>query len=601
MRTAFKIFGIISLAVLNGLHCRAQTFLLVEEFKKQSKILNSNGVAVADYDLDGDLDIYVTSAEEYDQSDPTTWSRLLKNEGVSGYKDATIFSRLINNQGGARKGAMGAHMGASWGDYDNDGYPDLFLSNNGFDFLWHNEGDGKFANVTEVADVAGCSGCYSSNGVWWDYDQDGDLDLYVSQWIGRNRFYRNDGDNVFTDISVITGLDDLGLTWTSLPIDLDRDGLQDLYLVNDKGENRFFRNLGNDDFVDLTAEVGLEDIGDGMGVAVGDYNNDGFFDIYVTQIHYFHPNPFFVNDGTGVFTNMAKELRLDDTGWGWGVRFFDTDHDLDEDIYVVNGFDSPIAEGDRNMFFENLGSEIFTNVAPNTGLNGIEYAMGLEVFDYDNDGDYDMLVANRDANMSLFKNTVLERGGENINWIKIELEGSTSNRNAFGSEVRIRCDGNFYYRHYSGTNLLGQSIIPVHFGLSSHIKVDEIVVTWPNGEKEFVEDVQANQLVHLKQGTLRKKVVTGIGDEAIDASVSIYPNPFSDRIDIQFNEPVYGSVVFRLTNTLGQLIHLEEKNIAESDGLTIQLTDLGSGLISGMYFYSLISSKGHKTGSLLKR
>ena len=396
------ILGLILLGLFCSKDVTGQNFHQNEAFKSQSTIRNANGVAVADYDQDGDLDIFITSADEYNEGDPTTWSRLLRNDKNLGFYDVTIESNLINDQVGARDGEMGAHMGASWGDYDNDGFPDLYLTNRGYNILWHNDGNGQFSNVTDETNVAGCFGCYSSNAVWWDYDLDGDLDLYVSNWVGENYFYRNDGNNQFTDISAVTGLNDRGLSFTSLPIDLNRDGRQDLYVINDNGDNNFYRNLGDDTFKEVTEEVGLTDKGDGMGLAVGDYNNDGAFDVYVTNIHFFHPNPFFINDGTGVFTNQSVQLGIEDTGWGWGARFFDADHDLDEDLYVVNGYNSDIAEGDRNVFFENQNGQ-FSDVAPSIGLNNIEYAMGLEVFDYDRDGDLDMLVANRDAFPGFYK------------------------------------------------------------------------------------------------------------------------------------------------------------------------------------------------------
>ena len=213
-------------------------------------------------------------------------------------------------------------MGASWGDYDNDGFPDMFISNYGMDELWHNEGDGTFKNVTEIAQVQGCAFCYSSNAVWWDYDLDGDLDLYVSDWLKENRFFRNDGEHQFSDISVLTGLNDRRHTFSSLPFDVDGDGLLDLYIINDIGENRFFWNRGKENFIEATSQVGLTNRGNGMGVDVCDYNNDGFFDIYVTNIFSYVPNPFFVNNGKSAFVDQAQELGIDDTGWGWGTRFF---------------------------------------------------------------------------------------------------------------------------------------------------------------------------------------------------------------------------------------------------------------------------------------
>ena len=192
---------------------------------------------------------------------------------------------------------MGDRMGASWGDYDNDGYPDLFLSNDGQDELWHNEGNGQFKNVTYGSGTTGCMDCYSSNGLWWDYDLDGDLDLYVSDWLKKNRLHRNEGNGTFVDMSAFSGLDDEGNTWAAIPIDVNKDTFPDLYVVNDFGESRFFINGKNGKFSDSTKYYKLENLGDGMGIDVCDYNGDGNFDIYVTNIYDRLPNPFFVGSG----------------------------------------------------------------------------------------------------------------------------------------------------------------------------------------------------------------------------------------------------------------------------------------------------------------
>lgn len=589
-----------------------QSFEAVADFPTQGKLNNANGIAVADYDLDGDLDIYIVASEVYDENDPLTWSKLLRNDGEAGFTDVTEAAKLINRSPAARSGSMGSKMGASWGDYDNDGYPDIFLSNYGFDELWHNEGNGQFTNVTDIAKVEGCPGCYSSNAVWWDHDKDGDLDLYVSDWIKENRFYRNDGNHIFTDISEATGLDDKGHTWASLPIDIDQNGLVDLYVINDVGHNRFYRNHGIERFEEATYDVGLIDEGDGMGVTVGDFNQDGFFDIYLTNIHYFHPNPFFINNGDGTFSNHAADLKIEDTGWGWGARFFDTDHDLDEDLYVVNGFTSPIAEGDRNFFFENNTCS-FSNVGPAARVNDEEQAMGLEVFDYDLDGDQDMLVGKRNAPLKLYKNRTMEIVGGDKNWIQIELEGTVSNRNAFGSIVKIRCNGKDYFRYHSGVNLMGQSIQPIHFGLDAHQQVDEIEITWPTGAKEYLQAVAANQIIHLTEGTMASHSATVAQPDTIDPceasivpkleklnTVSVFPQPFTDEFELRFSTPIAGEISLQLSNTLGQVVYQQTENTALTTQLKVAFTNYFN-FSSGTYFYYLKTPSGSHTGTLVKQ
>lgn len=576
----------------------AQSFELVSEFDDMCDLQDANGVTVADYDLDGDLDVFVVSIHRYEVGNDQTWSRLLRNDGEDGFKDVTDESLLRDQNESIRTGWMGDRMGASWGDYDNDGYPDLFLANNGNDALWRNKGNGQFENVTKVSGVQGCPDCYSSNGLWWDYDLDGDLDLYVSDWLRVNRQYRNEGDGTFTDVSVSTGLNDTSKTWTSLPIDINKDTFPDLYVVNDFGDNFLFMNNGRGEFHEATKEYGLEDDGDGMGVDICDCNNDGNFDIYVTNIYRHRPNPFFVGSGEGLFNELAKDLGIENTGWGWGARFFDANHDMDEDLYVVNGMNLSAGRGDRNVFFENKEGS-FHNVANGLGLDNATEARGLEVFDYDLDGDIDMLVANRGDHPSFYKNMLMESEKDDANWIQIWLEGTTSNKNGLGSVVSISCQGQKYIRHHSGTNLFGQSIKPVHFGLAHHTAVDEIEVTWPNGTKEYFTGIESNQMVRLVEGTGETEtiVVVGIDNESIEA-FKVFPNPFKNEINITTGGKDLHWMEFSMVDISGRQVYYEKRSVEGNVNTNIQLHD--SGIRSGLYFYSVITPAGKKTGTLIK-
>ena len=204
------------------------------------------------------MDIFLVSIHKFQQGNSQTWSRLIRNNGQGEFEDVTEESNLLFHNETLRKGWMGDRMGGSWGDYDNDGYPDLFLSNDGQDELWHNEGNGQFKNVTNDSGTTGCMDCYSSNGLWWDYDLDGDLDLYVSDWLKKNRLHRNEGNGTFVDMSAFSGLDDEGNTWAAIPIDVNKDTFPDLYVVNDFGESRFFINSVNGKFSDSTRYYKLE-------------------------------------------------------------------------------------------------------------------------------------------------------------------------------------------------------------------------------------------------------------------------------------------------------------------------------------------------------
>lgn len=571
----------------------AQHFESIPDFANQSNLTNTTGVSVADYDLDGDLDIYLVASQAFDPTDSMTWSRLLRNENGQGFTDVTLSAQVINLQAENKEGTMGAKMGASWGDYDRDGYPDLFLSNNGPDELWHNEGDGTFRNVTQEAGVAGCAFCYSANAVWWDYDKDGDLDVYVSDWLKANRMYDNTGDGTFLDISESSGLDDAGHSFSSIPIDLNDDGLLDLYVVNDIGENVCYQQLESGKFIDRTMAFGLNNHGNGMGVAICDYNLDGFFDLYVTNIHEYVPNPFFVNDSTGPFTDQAAALGIENTGWGWGARFFDTDHDMDEDLYVVNGFDSPIAEGDRNHFFRYQNGR-FEDVSEEVGLNDIAWGMGLEAFDYDLDGDLDMVVGNREAASVLYSNQSTQKEGKH-NWLQISLIGTKSNPHGWGAKVQFSCGQFQQYRYHSGVNLFGQSIQPLHVGLGDHDQVDQIMISWPSGLEEVFGPFAANQFLSLQEGQglpLSPPLQFG--------SAEIFPNPFQQQLWIQAAGQEPEEIHLSLVDQLGRLVFDQGYSMSAEQQL-IPLFPDNFQLEAGIYIYH-IQQHGHtRTGKLLKQ
>ena len=606
MKTSLISFFLTLLAA--AVPALAQDFLRVEQEAGLGHVTNNHGVSVADYDQDGDLDIFLVGYDAFDHSDGTTWNRLLSNDGDGTFEDVTIqagFENQYVNTG--IPAARGEKMGASWGDYDNDGYPDLFLTNSREDQLYHNEGNGTFVDVTGQAGVASCFNCYSGSGLWWDHDRDGDLDLYVSQLKGDNVMYENTGDSdgsgqvTFVDITQLTNLAGFGITWASVPLDLDKDGFLDLYLVNDNQENQLFENrFGSNWYIENAAAYKLNDEGAGMGVTVGDYNNDGLFDIYVTNIFNHHPNPLFTYIGNPRrFDDLADEMGVADTGWGWGTKFFDCDHDGDEDLYAVNGVEpdqvlfGDVQEDVNNFFFKNLfmeGTESFVDWSVASKTDELANARGLEVFDYDNDGDLDMVVANTVEAPFLFRNELIVAGQtqSDKNWIKMWLEGTLSNRDAIGTEVKITIDGNSYYRWYTGAGFFSQSLTPVHFGLASAEQIDEIQVTWPLGLKETFFNIPVNQTIRIREGD--NNITTAVEDEIADRSVKLnnFPNPFYNSTTIQLNlpKPGYaprGDVELSIFSVLGKKVYQIEKAHYGEGVLEITWDEIGN-IDAGIYY-----------------
>ncbi|MEQ9289383.1 MAG: FG-GAP-like repeat-containing protein [Cyclobacteriaceae bacterium] len=563
-----------------------QGFEHIRTLGQKSEIQKGNGISVADYDNNGSLDVYIVAAEAYDPLDRSTWNRLLKNVNGS-FVDATEQSGLLHFQYNQNKPAeMGIKMGASWGDFNNDGYPDLFLTNYGLDQLWENNGDGTFTDITENAGVAGCE-CYSSSSVWWDYNVDGKLDLYVSDWNQPNRLFRNDGEGRFSDVSTESNLA-VGLqTWTALPIDVNYDTYPDLYLMNDFADNDLFVNQKDGTFLEATKEYRLNDIGHGMGVDVCDLFGDGDFDIYLTNIWQEHPNPFFVNKGIG-FRNEWLHRGFKDAGWGWGVRFLDMDHDTDEDMYLVNQQHFLANGPDYNRLFVASDNK-FEESASKYGVNNENDGRGLVVFDYNNDGDLDMAFTNWGHSPVLYSNTIEKKG----NWIKVDLEGTKSNRNAFGAVLKIKTGEKLQHRLNHGANFLGQDIKPLHFGLGNSGSIDELVIFWPSGLIEKVYGIGANQSVKFVEGqqqevigetygSMKKPVVATIDNESQVFTWKAYPNPFSDHVKIQFSGVLQGEVGVEIVGVSG-VVYFSRKYKMQGAPLEIIVPEVKT-LTKGIYF-----------------
>lgn len=581
LRACIVLLGLVGVITTE---LQAQHFRLVTDEAGLSAATKSNGVAVADYDRDGDLDVYLVAYPQYDAAQEDTWNRLFRNNGDGTFSDMTETAGVQSRQAGFINGQMGNKFGAAWGDYDNNGFPDLFLSQIGPDLLFHNNGDGTFSDVTATARVAGSNdNSNDSSALWWDCDDDGDLDLYVSSWAGQNRMYENLGNGTFADRTVASKLGDIGQTWTSIPIDANRDGRLDLYVVNDFGANRYYVNNGHNIFTEATADYGLEDNGHGMGVAIGDVNNDGIFDIYLTNDAAYFPNPLFMGEPDGSFTEQAIAMGVSDAEWAWGTEFFDYDNDGDVDLYAVNGF--PVARG-KNYLFTNLlteqGQATFEDRSAVSGANGERDARGLAVFDYDLDGKLDLLVANWNGPPYLYRNE-----SEAGNWLLLDLVGTTSNRNAFGATVSFVVGDQAYHRHHDGTEFLGQSVAPIHVGVGEATLIDSLIVRWPNGTAEYFTQLAVNQRLSIMEG---QGVSTAVEDAPLPrnalALLGSAPNPFRQSITLSFHIPNASTVELKLYNVLGQEV-LSRQDYFTSSGqhsFSIEGTNLKGG---GVYLYRL--------------
>jgi enediyne biosynthesis protein E4 len=492
------------------------------------------GVALLDYNNDGLLDIFLVnggrltdpmpSPESFDRHDPRYWNRLYRQNKDGGFTDVTEQAGLAN----AGDGNYG--MGVAVGDYDNDGYPDLYVTSYGKNILYHNNGDGTFTDVTAKAGVA--AGGWSVSAGFFDYDNDGKLDLFVTrymEWDTRHSkdcggnfhtycppeefpsttsiLYHNNGDGTFTDVSQRSGIAAkkgraLGVAFA----DYDGDGFTDIFVANDGMQQYLFHNNGNGTFTESGLEAGtaLSEDGrrlSGMGVVFQDYDNDGRPDIIVTEL----PREIYGvyhNDGGGSFSYRSLETGLgvlSSGSSGWGIGLEDFDNDGWKDLFVAQGhvldnvehidpslhyLELPLVAINHNGRFERADSG---SPAPAAGR-------GAAFGDLNNDGWEDVVMTSLGGHPQVLLNHG-GNGGAKAHWVVISLRGTRSNRDGFGARVQV--NGQTRYATSAGS-YLSASDKRLHFGLGAAEKA-KIDVVWPSGIHQTVNDVPADQFLELRE------------------------------------------------------------------------------------------------------
>ena len=511
------------------------------------------GAAFFDYDGDHDLDIY-----------------LVNGAALPGYQALRPpVNALYENLGRAfvEVGAVagvddaGYGMGCAAADYDNDADLDLYLSNYGANVLYRNEGSGKFTDVTAAAAVGDSS--WSTSCAFLDYDNDGDLDLYVANYVhyeleyalrdlepylagmqkagsevprtyqhprnfpgAEDRLWRNKGDGLFEDVTAAAGLADtlwnegrgLGVVAT----DYDNDGDVDLYVANDAVRNFLYRNNADGTFAEIGALAGVAYGVDGqreagMGVDAGDYDNDGYMDLVVTNFEQ-EPASLYRNNGRGFFPHVSYLTgvglpSLKDLSFGTG--FVDYDNDGYQDLFIASGhvldniafFDKSTSYEQQNMLLRNQGPDRqgryrFADVSNRSGAGMLlrRASRGTAFGDYDDDGDVDILVGNIGRRPNLLRND----GGNGHNWLQIKTIGRQSNRDGIGARILVRTGELFQVRevraHYS---YLSHSDLRVSFGLGDKQRAEVVEIRWPGGKVERINDVAANQVLVIAEGEKR--------------------------------------------------------------------------------------------------
>jgi hypothetical protein len=518
-----------------------------------------------DYDNDGYLDLFVANcAGEI--------NFLYRNTGNSSFVKITVGT--IVNEG------VSSHSG-SWGDYDNDGDLDLFVANHGNNFLYANMGDGQLSKIT-ISEIVN-EDWASNGGSWTDYDSDGYLDLFVSDQFGDNDLFRNNGDGAFSKITTGSVVSDGGHSITGSWADYDNDGDLDLFVANLSSSNFLYQNTGNGSFIRITNGDLANDGGGSIGGSWGDYDNDGDLDLFVTNS--LTHNFLYQNNGDGTFMKItAGDIVQDDSdsrGSAWG----DYDNDGDLDLFVANS-------GTQNFLYQNNGDGTFSRITEGAVVTDRQVSRGCSWGDYDNDGDLDLFVSNREGqNNALYRNN-----GNDNNWINIKCIGAISNRSAIGTKIRVKGTilgaSVWQMRKISGqTGAHSQNSLNAEFGLGDAAFIDSVRIEWPSGIIEVLSQVPVNQFLTIVEESGPTSVA--IDESQIPQNYSLsqnYPNPFNPETKIQFQLPNTGQVVITIFNALGQQIRTLIDAPYQAGFHTIRWDGkdrYGNAVSSGIYFYYL--------------
>lgn len=504
-----------------------------------------SGAAWIDYDQDGNEDLLVVN-----QSGPLT----MTSEEI---KKSPAHCELYHNNGNGtftnvsnETGVIfhGCGMGVAVGDIDNDGYPDIFITAFGNNIFYHNNGNGTFTDQTRKTGLGGKEGFWTGAS-WADYDRDGYLDLYVCGYVKyhqlnkqadllkenneepaginplsfppeRNLLYHNNKNGTFTEVAVHAGVaDPAGKSLSAAWCDFNNDGWPDLYVANDVSDNVMYLNNGDGTFNDVSHLAHVADYRGAMGLGVGDWDNDGDMDLFVT--HWLaEENGFYINKlnskdklpGNGhslQFQDEAEkyglgQVSLDDVAWG--TSFFDYDNDTRLDLLAVNG--STNQQGDHPEYLVPMKSRLFWNEGPEKGFaevtsvsgEALSYenvGRGAAFGDYDNDGDVDMFIVNNCGRGVLLRNN----GGNKNNWLELKLAGTKSNRLAIGAKIKIVSGNVSQIREVNNqSSYLSQNSLTQHFGLAKYNKVDTLIIQWPSGLNQQFLNIPINERIEIKEG-----------------------------------------------------------------------------------------------------
>jgi len=493
------------------------------------------GIALIDYDNDGFLDIFtVTASTLGSAAGPAPTNHLYRNLHNGKFQDVTEAAGLSHSGWG---------QGVCAGDFDNDGFTDLFVTYYGQDVLYRNTGKGGFQDVTKAAGLSDKQASpprWGTGCAFLDYNLDGKLDLFVSNYVqfdpkttpnacrwknqpvlcgplglkgGHNRLWRNasvPGSIRFEDVSAQSGILKPGERYalSATTIDYDRDGWPDLYVAVDSQASILYHNNRDGTFTDRAMESGValseEGVAQaGMGTAAADFDGDGNLDLAKTNFVDDLPNLYRgLGDGSFEESAVASGLGRHRDFMGWGIAFLDFDNDTWPDLFLVNGHIYPNVKGvqyeQRRLLYKNMGNRKFLEITESAGgaLTKQKSSRGLAVGDFDNDGNVDVVISNLNEPPTLLRNT----GGTRNHFLNIRLIGTQANRSAIGARVTVKAAGRILVQEVrSGSSFLSQSDLRLHFGLGPVAKIDKLEIDWPGGSTQIVDGVEIDRFLTVKE------------------------------------------------------------------------------------------------------
>jgi len=458
----------------------------------------------------------------------------------------------------------------NWVDFDNDGDKDLFItSNTDGNRLFENTGNLTLTDITSTSGFP-LTNIFTNGASWGDYDNDGFLDVFfcskdaTTQTTTPNFLYKNNGDGTFTDVSIPAGIDtDKHQTFCSVFLDINNDGWLDIYTSNDKGYNinQLYKNNGDGTFTEIGASSGT-DLGiNAMTTTVGDYNNDGLVDIYVTNGG---NTVLLVNNGNETFSDQAELSGCEHGGFTWGAVFLDADNDTDLDLYVSSSLYN-IPSINTSVMFERLDYNSF-QIPTNTGFQNDENKSYCNAIgDFNNDGLADIIVTNADnQNVDLWQNL----NADNNNWLKIKLEGTLSNRDGVGSRIELSANNTPQFKQtHNGEGYMTQNSSSIIFGLSNVNIVDYLKIDWPSGTQDIFYNLDIDQTLNIVEGSSTLSV-----DEFTNSDLNIFPNPVKDVLFVNTSKEI---INYSILNILSQSIY--ETNITPPNN-AIDFSQFKSGV-----------------------